>query len=244
MIKGDKVIYAGILAGGIGSRMGNVPLPKQFLNIDNKPIILHTIEKFILTSEFDKIIIATPTEWLSHIKDLLKKCNIIDSRVEIIAGGQDRNDTIMNIIQHIHETNGQNNDDIIVTHDAVRPFVTRRILKENIEGALQHGAVDTVISATDTIISSQDGETIDTIPLRKEMYQGQTPQSFNITQLNDAYHSLTDEEKAKFTDACNIFISSGLNVHLVKGELFNIKITTPYDLKIANSIIKGGNPID
>ena len=69
------MIYAGILAGGIGSRMGNVPLPKQFLDIDNKPILIHTIEKFILVSEFNEIIIATPAQWISHTQDILKKYN-------------------------------------------------------------------------------------------------------------------------------------------------------------------------
>ena len=72
--------YAGILAGGIGSRMGNVPLPKQFLKLDSKPILIHTIEKFILINEFEKIIIATPQKWLSHTKDILTKHNIQDDR--------------------------------------------------------------------------------------------------------------------------------------------------------------------
>lgn len=66
------MIYAGILAGGIGSRMGNVPLPKQFLDLDGKPILVHTVEKFLLTNEFDKIYIATPQKWISHTKDTLK----------------------------------------------------------------------------------------------------------------------------------------------------------------------------
>lgn len=85
------MIYAGILAGGIGSRMGNVPLPKQFLDIDNKPILIHTIEKFILVSEFNEIIIATPAQWISHTQDILKKYNITDQRVKVVAGGTDRN---------------------------------------------------------------------------------------------------------------------------------------------------------
>lgn len=83
------MIYAGILAGGIGSRMGNVPLPKQFLELDGKPIIVHTLEKFILTKEFDKIYIATPQEWVTHTKDTLSKYNLLEDRIEIIAGGKD-----------------------------------------------------------------------------------------------------------------------------------------------------------
>ncbi|MDU5682189.1 MAG: D-ribitol-5-phosphate cytidylyltransferase, partial [Peptostreptococcus sp.] len=172
--------YAGILAGGIGSRMGNVPLPKQFLKLDSKPILIHTIEKFILINEFEKIIIATPQKWLSHTKDILTKHNIQDDRVEVIEGGNDRNETIMNIIEHIEKLNKVTEEDVIVTHDAVRPFLTHRIIKENIEYALEYGAVDTVIKAVDTIVTTENQETIDSIPYREKMYQGQTPQSFKI----------------------------------------------------------------
>lgn len=189
------MIYAGILAGGIGSRMGNVPLPKQFLDIDNKPILIHTIEKFILVSEFNEIIIATPAQWISHTQDILKKYNITDQRVKVVAGGTDRNETIMNIIDHIRNVNGINNDDVIVTHDAVRPFLTQRIIKENIEVAAKYGAVDTVIEAIDTIVMSKDKQNIHSIPVRNEMYQGQTPQSFNIKLLQDSYRALSSEQK-------------------------------------------------
>ncbi|HID7856899.1 TPA: 2-C-methyl-D-erythritol 4-phosphate cytidylyltransferase [Staphylococcus aureus] len=233
------MIYAGILAGGIGSRMGNVPLPKQFLDIDNKPILIHTIEKFILVSEFNEIIIATPAQWISHTQDILKKYNITNQRVKVVAGGTDRNETIMNIIDHIRNVNGINNDDVIVTHDAVRPFLTQRIIKENIEVAAKYGAVDTVIEAIDTIVMSKDKQNIHSIPVRNEMYQGQTPQSFNIKLLQDSYRALSSEQKEILSDACKIIVESGHAVKLVRGELYNIKVTTPYDLKVANAIIQG-----
>ncbi|MEB7781076.1 D-ribitol-5-phosphate cytidylyltransferase [Mammaliicoccus fleurettii] len=234
------MIYAGILAGGIGSRMGNVPLPKQFLELDGKPILVHTLEKFLLTSEFDKIYIATPQKWVTHTRDILAKHDINDNRIEIIAGGKDRNETIMNIINSIDEWKKITNEDVLITHDAVRPFLTRRIIKENIDRVLLYGAVDTVISATDTIIASEDGETINSIPVRDKMYQGQTPQSFNINLLRQYYNKLTEKEKEILTDACKILVVSNQKVKLVYGELYNIKITTPYDLKVANSIIKSG----
>lgn len=234
------MIYAGILAGGIGSRMGNIPLPKQFLELDGKPIIIHTIEKFLLTIEFDEIFIATPQKWVSHTKDILRNFNIDDQRIKIVQGGSDRNETIMNIINNIEKNKTITNDDVIVTHDAVRPFITRRILKENIEMVLKSKAVDTVIPATDTIITSKNDIDITSIPRRDEMYQGQTPQSFNINSLRVNYNKLSDNKKKILTDACKIMVVSEQTVKLVYGELYNIKITTPYDLKIANSIIKGG----
>lgn len=232
--------YAGILAGGIGSRMGNVPLPKQFLSLDNKPILIHTIEKFILINDFEKIIIATPKKWMSHTRDILKKNNIDDERIEVIEGGTDRNETIMNIINHLENNNEINDDDIIVTHDAVRPFLTYRILKENIIFAEKYGAVDTVIKAIDTIVTSENEDTITSIPYRENMYQGQTPQSFNIKLLKQSYNNLNENQKSVLTDACKIIIENGKTVKLVEGEIYNIKVTTPYDLKVANAILKGG----
>ncbi len=83
----------------------------------------------------DQIIIATPAQWISHTQDILKKYNITDQRVKVVAGGTDPNETIMNIIDDIRNVNGINNDDVIVTHDAVRPFLTQRIIKENIESS-------------------------------------------------------------------------------------------------------------
>lgn len=234
------MIYAGILAGGSGSRMGNVPLPKQFLDLDGKPILIHTIEKFLLINDFDNIIIATPKEWLSHTKDILNNYKINDERLEIIEGGSDRNETIMSIINFINTKKEITDEDVIVTHDAVRPFLTHRIIEENIRKVLKYGAVDTVLAATDTIVASRDHEFISSIPVRNEMYQGQTPQSFNINLLKHNYDKLSETNKKILTDACKILAVSGEKVKLVSGELFNIKITTPYDLKVANSIIKGG----
>ncbi|WP_338147065.1 D-ribitol-5-phosphate cytidylyltransferase [Tetragenococcus halophilus] len=131
-------------------------------------------------------------------------------------------------------------EDVIVTHDAARPFLTHRIIEENIGKVLKYGAVDTVLAATDTIVASRDHEFISSIPVRNEMYQGQTPQSFNINLLKHNYDKLSETNKKILTDACKILAVSGEKVKLVSGELFNIKITTPYDLKVANSIIKGG----
>lgn len=233
------MIYAGILAGGQGTRMGNVPMPKQFLLLNEIPILVHTVEKFILNNRFENIIIATPKEWVNYTKDILQKHRIDLPKVKVIEGGSDRNETIMNIITHIENEKGLNNDDVLVTHDAVRPFLTHRIIEENIDMGIRYGSVDTVINAVDTIVESKDNEFISDIPNRDNMYQGQTPQTFNIKKLQELYNGLSEDEKEILTDACKIFSMKGEKVKLVDGEVFNIKITTPYDLNVANSIIKG-----
>ncbi|EDO1099433.1 D-ribitol-5-phosphate cytidylyltransferase, partial [Listeria monocytogenes] len=220
-----------------GTRMGNVSMPKQFLPLNGKPIIVHTVEKFILNTRFDKILISSPKEWMNHAEDNIKKY-ISDDRIVVIEGGEDRNETIMNGIRFVEKTYGLTDDDIIVTHDAVRPFLTHRIIEENIDAALETGAVDTVIEALDTIVESSNHEVITDIPVRDHMYQGQTPQSFNMKKVFNHYQNLTPEKKQILTDACKICLLAGDDVKLVKGEIFNIKITTPYDLKVANAIIQ------
>ncbi|AHI55580.1 IspD/TarI family cytidylyltransferase [Listeria ivanovii] len=231
------MIYAQILAGGKGTRMGNVSMPKQFLPLNGKPIIVHTVEKFILNTRFDKILISSPKEWMNHAEDNIKKY-ISDDRIIVIEGGEDRNETIMNGIRFVEKTYGLTDEDVIITHDAVRPFLTHRIIEENIDAALETGAVDTVIEALDTIVESSNHNFITDIPVRDYMYQGQTPQSFNMKKVYNHYQNLTTEEKQILTDACKICLLAGEQVKLVKGEIFNIKITTPYDLKVANAIIQ------
>lgn len=232
-----EMIFAVIVAGGIGSRMGNLGKPKQYVSIKGKPIIIHTLEKFYINSAFDKVIVLCPSNWVTHTKDLIKKYIPMPDRVVVLTGGPTRNETIMNSIDYIEKTYGLDDETIVVTHDSVRPFVTARIINENIEAAMEYGACDTVICATDTIIESTNGITIDNIPDRRNMYQGQTPQSFKALQLKELYNSLTDEEKASLTDAAKIFSIKNKPVHLVTGESYNIKITYPYDLRVASTLL-------
>lgn len=231
------MVYAVIAAGGIGSRMGNVEKPKQFLKIKDKPIIVHTVEKFYVNDELKKVIVLCPDQWVNYTKEVFCKYLPENDKVVVLKGGSTRNETIMNSIKYIEQTDGLDDDTIIVTHDAVRPFVTSRIIKENIEAAIKYGATDTVVPATDTIVESQNGETISSIPDRSKLYQGQTPQAFNAKKLKELYDGLSEEEKGILTDACKIFSMKGHKVHMIDGEVHNIKITYPYDLRVAKSLL-------
>jgi len=227
--------FGGILAGGTGTRMGRTDLPKQFLMLGEKPIIIHTIEQFLIAPDINHIIVAVPENWISYTQDIINKyCS--DNRINVIQGGSDRNGTIMNICTYIHE-NFKGEDNIVVTHDAVRPFLTQRIIKDNIELCKKYGATDTVIPATDTIVESKNGNIISNIPVRKEMYQGQTPQSFKVENFMNEYNSLTEDEKQILTDACKVYVIKGKEVGLVMGESYNMKVTTKYDLKLANLML-------
>lgn len=235
------MIFAAILAGGIGSRMGGTDTPKQFLTLGNKPVIVHTIEKFVINDKIDKIIVLTPKNFINHTNHLIDKYISSSDDIIVIEGGQTRNDTILNSINYIDENYGIDEESIIITHDSVRPFVTHRIIEDNIKAAKKYGACDTVIPATDTIVESINGTTIESIPVRDYYYQGQTPQSFNIKKLFNLINSLTEEETNILTDACKIFTLKDEDVYLVNGEVTNIKITYPYDLKLANTILEDRN---
>jgi len=232
------MIFAAILAGGIGTRMGNVEKPKQFLLLGSKPILIHTIEKFHINHNFEEIIVLCPKKWINFTEDLVSKYIKDKHKIKVIEGGDLRNDTIMNCVSYIEENHDLDEDAIIVTHDSVRPFISHRIIDENIKYASEYGACDTVIPATDTIVESKDNKFINNIPNRQNMYQGQTPQSFKINKLKKLYNNTSNEEKEILTDACKIFSINNEKVFLVEGDVTNIKITYHHDLKVANSILK------
>ena len=189
--------FGGILAGGSGTRMGKTDLPKQFLSLGQKPIIIHTIEQFLISTNIDEIVVAVPQNWISYTEDIINRY--------------------------------------------CRPFITQRIIKENIEMCKEYGAADTVIPATDTIVHAKYGQFISDIPVRSEMYQGQTPQTFKVNEFINVYNSLSEGEKTILTDATKVYVMREKKVALVEGESYNIKITTKYDLKMANLMINNMN---
>ena len=215
------MIFGAILAGGTGSRMG-LDKPKQFLMLGDKPIIIHTIEKFLLCNKIDHVYVGIHPDWIDYTQDLIDKYISIDKNVVLVPGGTDRNSTIFNVV---------------VTHDSVRPFVTLRIIEENIEAAREYGACDTVVGAVDTIVVSEDGKAISNIPDRRMMFQGQTPQSFKMSMIKKLYYDLTETEKEILTDACKICCVRNVPVKLVRGEVSNMKITTIDDMKMAKAMI-------
>ncbi|MCI9596856.1 MAG: 2-C-methyl-D-erythritol 4-phosphate cytidylyltransferase [Firmicutes bacterium] len=231
------MIFGAILAGGIGTRMGNVEKPKQYLVVGGKPIIIHTVETFTACEKLDKVIVLCPEDWIDYTQALFEEYGVTSEQAAVISGGAMRNDTIMNAISYIDEQYGLEDDTILLTHDAVRPLVTKRIIEDNIIAVREKGACDTVVPATDTIVESLDGDRISHVPDRAHLYQGQTPQSFKAKEFRDLYLGLTDHEKEILTDAAKVFVIKGRNVALVKGETYNVKITYPSDLQLAESLL-------
>ena len=231
------MIYGVLLGAGMGTRLNGGTLPKQFLNIGGTSVLRLTLEKFLLCPDIDRIVAAVPEGWVDHAADLLRN---VGSNVDICPGGKDRQESLYCALKFIERTYGLHENDIAVSHDAARPFVTLRIIEENIALCREHGATDTVVPASDTLVLSEDGCLISAMPPRRHAYQGQTPQSFHIARFLSLYESLSPEYLASLTDVARLFMENGETVTLVKGEIFNIKITTEHDLRFAEYMIERG----
>ncbi|MBQ6625047.1 MAG: 2-C-methyl-D-erythritol 4-phosphate cytidylyltransferase [Clostridia bacterium] len=227
-----------ILAGGTGSRMGIVDMPKQFIEIYSKPVIVHTIESFEINDNIDAICVVCIKEWQNNLKIWLKEYDI--RKVRWIAdAGDSRQRSSLNALDAIKDD--CTDEDIVIIHDAARPLVSQRIINENIEKVKQYGACDTVVPAHDTVIRSIDGEYLESIPARKELYMGQTPQSFTygiIRKSYDDYYALPEDKRPVMTDDCGLVLNSGIKIGMAMGDKINMKLTTMEDLLLIKSLIR------
>lgn len=227
-----------VLAGGTGSRMGIIDMPKQFIEIYGKPVVIHTLESFDINDNIDAICIVCIKEWQNDLKIWLKEYDV--RKVRWIAdAGETRQLSSLNALNAIKDD--VKDDDIIIIHDAARPLVSQRIINENIEKVKECGACDTVVPAFDTIITSVDGDFIDAIPPRKQFYRGQTPQSFSYKIIRDAYDNyfaLPEDNRPAMTDDCGLVLHNGTKIGLALGDRTNLKLTTMDDLLLIKSIIR------
>ena len=220
------MVYAIIAAGGTGTRFG-YDKPKQFYVLGEKTVLETTAEKFDGLDIIEKVIVACPCEWAEYTRELL--CGM--RKVQVIQGGETRNETVMNAIDFIEKNYGLDENTLVVTHDAVRPFVTQEMIVSGIEKALECGASVAAVQAVDTVIESKDGKYVFSVPDRKTMFHVQTPQTFRAVQLKELYNSLTKEEKERLTDCSGIFLLRGQKVGLCEGDMKNIKITFRSDVE-------------
>ena len=223
-MKENKV--AVIAAGGSGTRMGT-EIPKQYIEIGGSPVIIHTIKKFTDVG-FDRILVLVPESFTGYTRDLLCEYGISGVHVS-------RNETILNAIDYLSQQNELDESTILLTHDAVRPFVNKSIILENLKVCTGKGPCTTAISATDTIVKG--GDTIDEIFDRKQMLQIQTPQTFKALRFLKIYNSLSTEEKELATDCSRLFTLAGEKVYTVLGDISNIKLTYKSEIAFAEGYL-------
>ena len=217
-----------IFAGGVGKRMGK-NIPKQFILINEKPIIIYTLELFEKNELIDKIYISTLEEYIPYVYDLIKKYNI--KKVDkVIKGSDTALGSIYNGLVEASKYNDENS--IVLIHDGVRPIVNQEVITQNIENVKKYGSAITCTHAFETIILSEDGNKIDSVPLRKNSFTAQAPQSFILKDIIEAHNEIrkTNSKYVDIVDCCTMMKTLGKDVHIVEGNRGNIKITTPEDV--------------
>lgn len=232
------MVYGVILAAGVGKRMG-LDVPKQYVEIEGKPIIIYTIEAFISNSNIDKIYVAVSPVWKDDVLALLQK-HLGDeaNNIIIVEGGEERVDTIMNVKDAIVNTNDISDDDVVVFHDAVRPFIPDEVIDDSIEGARKYKAVVAGIKAEDTILYTSDGVEVDDVLDRSKIYHGQAPDSFNVKYFIELSEMLTDEQRKKITGTSQFCSFNNKPMYISKGSKHNFKITTIEDLDKAKEYVR------
>ncbi|GBL35395.1 2-C-methyl-D-erythritol 4-phosphate cytidylyltransferase [Filimonas sp.] len=217
--------YAVIVAGGSGKRM-NHAIPKQFILLEDKPILFYTVQKFIDFSPDLKVILVLPAEVLLDTDFV--STYLPDSRnIQTVAGGETRFHSVQNGLQAIE------GEGIVFIHDGVRPFVSHTVLNRCLKGATEFGNAIPYIDLKDSI--RQVNAAGNTAVPRHEYKAIQTPQTFNITDIKKAFEQSFDEH---FTDEASVFEKAGHLIHLVEGNEENIKITTPQDLEVAKILLR------
>lgn len=222
-----------VLAAGSGTRMNNAQ-PKQFILVNSKPLFLYSVEAFQNNKDIDAIVIATSEEYIDLVKGYTKDLSKV---ISVIKGGETRQQSVYNGLKEI-EKNITNPKDLVLIHDSARPLVSQRIIDENIALGKEFGAVDTVIAASDTIINSKDKETINEILNRSELYQTQTPQTFEFGLIKNAHERALLDKVPNVTDDCRLAMHFGIQVHFAKGDKLNFKVTTPEDLEMFKALVK------
>lgn len=225
-----------IFAGGSGARMGS-GIPKQFTQIEGKPIIIHTLENFEDHDEIDEIYISCKEDYIAKL-DKLTKRYLITKVVKIVAGGATGQDSIYNAL--VAAADRGSSDDIVLIHDGVRPHITARLISDNIASVREHGSGITCTSMLETpILSDSETHVEDTIA-RERIFTAQAPQSFYLGEILEAHNTVREQnpDYAGIVDSCTLMKSLGKEIFIVNGHRGNIKVTTPEDLYLLKGLIE------
>lgn len=220
-----------IFAGGIGSRMSSATLPKQFLEIHGKAIIVHTLEHFENHPMIDAIAVAIKPEWREHLDKLVHRNELTKVRW-IVDGGETGQESRQRALEALSlDCDG---DTIVLIHDGVRPLIDAQLIEDNIEAVKAHGSAITCTKFNETVVSSPGDKIEDVIP-RDHIYSAQAPQSFRLQEILDLYRRAVADGEDNSIDSCSLMHHYGKEIHRVEGPRSNIKITTADDFYVCRT---------
>ena len=231
-------VVAIIPAAGLGTRMappGKKGQPsKQFFEINGAPILVHTLRVFARNQQISRIVVALRKSEMERVRSQLEKEKLA-AKVEMVEGGEHRQNSVANALAHLNA----GKDDIILVHDAVRPFVDDEIITNVVREAEKHGAAIAGLPASDTIKQVEraaEGALITSTIPRERVVQAQTPQGFRYELIKRAFDSALADGYVG-TDEASLVERMGQDVWVVMGSARNIKITTPADMELAEFLI-------
>ncbi|HHZ06882.1 MAG TPA: 2-C-methyl-D-erythritol 4-phosphate cytidylyltransferase [Clostridiales bacterium] len=222
------MVSAVIFAGGVGARMKSVEIPKQFLEVDGKPIIIRTLENFQNHGEVDNIVISCLESWIDKLRGLVNKYNITKVR-SIVPGGTNGHGSIHNGLVEVNREALP--DDIVLICDGVRPLLSNDLISNCIKTAKAHETAVPVTPSIDSVLESQDGETCNHSLPRGEMFITQAPQGYTMRKIMWAHDEAARRGITNPISSSELLIELGEKVNIFIGDRDNIKVTTPEDLR-------------
>ena len=224
-----------IFAGGSGLRMHTKSRPKQFLDLNGKPIIIYTLELFDNHPQIDAIVISCIESWIPFLEKMLRKFEITKV-VKIVSGGNTGQDSIYNGLCAAEEI-AAGNDVTVLIHDGVRPLISEETISDNINKVKECGTCITCVPATETFIVKQPDDTLE-IPSRANSLIARAPQSFHLSDIISAHRRALNENRHDFIDSCTMMSYYGYKLGTIIGPMENIKITTPTDFFVLRAMVK------
>lgn len=222
-----------IIAGGIGSRMGQ-EIPKQFLTVYEKPVIIYTLEAFQNHKEIDSIAVVCIKGWETVLDSYAKQFNITKLQY-IIPGGDCGQASIRNGVYELEKHFAK--DDIVLIHDAIRPLVSEQIITDCIETTKKYGNAITSIPCAEAMLESENGETSNKVISRDLLKRTQTPQGFILNDICQLHKEALEKGITNSIASCTLMIELGKEVHFIKGSEKNLKLTTLDDIDIFKALL-------
>lgn len=224
-----------IFAGGSGKRMHTKARPKQFLELNGKPIIIYTLELFDNHPGIDAIVVACIEPWIPFLKKMIRKFEI-NKVASIVAGGDTGQDSIYNGLCAAEKV-AAGKDASVLIHDGVRPLITEETITQNIDAVAQYGSCITCVPATETFVVRRSDDSL-SIPERKDSLIARAPQTFRLCDILAAHRKARAEGRHDFIDSCTMMSHYGYKLHTVVGPMENIKITTPTDFFVFRAMVE------
>jgi len=226
-----------IIAGGVGARM-NQDIPKQFLSVNDKPVIVYTMECFQNHPDIDSIYVACLSGWTDILSAYAKQFNITKLK-KIVEGGKNGQDSIRNGVYAISED--YNDDDLIMIHDAIRPMLSADIISDNIVKCKQYGNAITVIPCMEAMLKSNDEIESNESILRNSLFRAQTPQTISVGNAVRIHKKALEAGITNSVATCTLLLELGEKVYFAKGSELNLKITTTEDITIFKALLSVQN---